>query len=251
MKLGFMTFVLPEYTIEQLVEFAKRAGFDGVEIRVDSGHAHNVSSESSKEERKRVKDLFAEGGLAIPCVATSVSLSSPDADRHGDFMTMARANLDLAADLGAPVMRVFCGKEAPELDEATAARVAAAFDELGEYAKGTCVTPLLECGHDLVKGAVEIEMIASKVTTDNFCCLWNYSSIDDRTFDVIKGHLRHLHVHKPVLDPANDNILHMAKRLKTIDYQGFICLEIIEKKNLDEGMLIETCKRLKGFMAEA
>ena len=149
MKLGFMTFVLPEYSIEETVAFAKKAGYDGVELRVDAGHRHGVSSESPAGERRRVKELFAAAGIEIPSVATSVKLSSPDPQRHAGFMAMAKANLDLAADLGASFVRIFCGTEVPQLDEATAARVAAAFDELGEYSKGAGVTPMLECGHDI------------------------------------------------------------------------------------------------------
>jgi sugar phosphate isomerase/epimerase len=49
MKLSFMTFVCPEWTIEEAVAFAREAGYDGVEIRVDAGHRHNISSESPAE----------------------------------------------------------------------------------------------------------------------------------------------------------------------------------------------------------
>ena len=148
-------------------------------------------------------------------------------------------------------MRIFCGTEVPKLDEATAARVAAAFDELGEYSKDAGVTPMLECGHDIVEGAPEIAMILGKITTANFCALWNHSVIDDATLNAIRSRLRHLHVHNDVLDPQSDAILHLSKKLKPLGYQGYVCLEIIENKNLEESLLIETAKRLKRFMAEA
>ena len=38
MKLSFMTFVCPTWATEKIVKFAKEAGYDGVEIRVDAGH---------------------------------------------------------------------------------------------------------------------------------------------------------------------------------------------------------------------
>jgi sugar phosphate isomerase/epimerase len=45
-KLSFMTFVCPNWEIEKVVKFAKQANYDGVEIRVDAGHKHEVSSQS-------------------------------------------------------------------------------------------------------------------------------------------------------------------------------------------------------------
>jgi sugar phosphate isomerase/epimerase len=58
MKLSFMTFVCPEWKIEKVIDFASEAGYDGVELRVDEGHKHGVSSASSKFEREYVKRLL-------------------------------------------------------------------------------------------------------------------------------------------------------------------------------------------------
>ena len=77
-KLGFMTFVLPDWEIEKVVKFAKEAGYDGVEIRVDAKHKHDISSQSSAEVREYVKKLFADEGIEIPSVATSVQFGSAD-----------------------------------------------------------------------------------------------------------------------------------------------------------------------------
>jgi sugar phosphate isomerase/epimerase len=187
----------------------------------------------------------------VACVATSVKFSSPDADKRAENMAAAKANLDLAADLGAPVVRMFAGKDAPELTPEAAVRVATAFDEAGEYARPAGARPMLECGHDIIDGAAEARDVIARVTTKNFGALWNHSTIDDQTLDVLKGRLSHIHVHAEVLDPENANVRELAGKMKAIDYRGFVSLEIIKGENLPEDVLRETATRLKRFIAEA
>jgi sugar phosphate isomerase/epimerase len=251
MKLSFMTFVVPEWEIERVARFAKDAGYDGVEIRVDAGHKHEISSQSPAKTRKAVKKLFKDEGVAIPCVATSVQFACPEPEKYRQNIDSAKANLDLAADLGAKVVRIFAGGGIPALDAPAADRVAAAFDEVGEYAKASGVCPMLESGHDIIKTAVEGAEVIKRVKTANFGVLWNYSEMDDRTFDLLKSRLRHFHVHDEVLDPQNENILHLAKRMKAFGYKGYCSLEVIKGHNLPEDQLRETAKRLKGYIARA
>ncbi len=251
MKLSFMTFVCPDWPVEKVVEFAREANYDGVEFRVDAGHKHDVSSKSSAELRQSVKKLFADNGVEVACVATDEHFANPDPKRHKENIEAAKANLDLAADLGAPVVRFFGGRgiRDEQVSAGAPAQMAAAFDEIGEYAASSGVCPMLECGHDIIKGADEAAQVISKVTVQNFGALWNRSQIDDYTFDVLKDRLRHFHIHKEVLDPDNQNILDLAKRVKGIGYRGYVSLEIIGQ-NLSEDQLRETAARLKGFIAQ-
>jgi sugar phosphate isomerase/epimerase len=251
MKLSFMTFVCPEWEIEKAVGFAREAGYDGVEIRVDAGHRHGISSQSSPQMRRQVRELFRREGVEVSCIATSVRFACPDRAEHEANLRAARANLDLAADVGAPVVRIFAGGGIPQLTSEAAKQVAAAFDEVGEYARASGVCPMLECGHDIIKGADEAAQVLAKVRTRNFGALWNYSEMDDRTFDVLKDRIRHFHVHDEVLDPANTNIFRLAKRMKSIGYEGYVSLEVIKGKNLPEDLLRETAARLKGYIAQA
>jgi sugar phosphate isomerase/epimerase len=251
MKLSFMTFVCPTWEIEKAVAFARNTDYDGIEIRVDAGHAHGISSQSSAAERKRVKELFAAEGVEIPCVATSGHFACPDPADHAANIAATKANLDLAADLGASVVRLFAGKRIPSLTPEAADQVATAFDEVGEYAAGTGVCPMLECGHDIIKSATEAAEVLKRVTVENFGALWNHADMDDETYDVLKDRLRHFHVHADVLDPENTAVLDLAKRMKAVGYDGYASLEIIEKKDLPEDLLTETAARLKGYMLQA
>lgn len=246
-----MTFVLPEWEIEKVVKFAKKVGYNGVEIRVDAKHKHEISSQSSAEVRKYVKKLFADEGIEIPCVATSVQFGSSDPAKRQENVESAKANLDLAADLGAGIVRMFAGGGIPGLTDEAAQYIAECFDEVGDYAKSSGVCPMLECGHDIIKGAAEASNVIKRVKTENFGTLWNYSVMENEVFNALKSHIIHFHVHKEVLDPDNDNILHLAKLMRSIDYSGYFSLEIIEGHNLPIDVLTETASRLQGFIAEA
>jgi len=246
-----MTFVCPEWEIEKVVQFAKDADYDGVEIRVDAGHKHEISSESSDEKRRYVKKLFDDKDVEVPCVATSVQFASPEPAKRRENIDAAKANIKLAADLGAKVIRTFAGGGIPKLTDEAAGYVAEAFTEVGDYAKEYGVCPMLECGHDIIRTAVEAAEVIKRVETSNFGALWNHSDMDELTFDLLKNHIRHFHIHDEVLDPENKNILHLAKLMKNINYDGYISLEIIKGHNLPEELLIETAKRLKGYISQA
>jgi sugar phosphate isomerase/epimerase len=250
MKLSFMTFVCPTWPTEKIVKFAKAAGYDGVEIRVDAGHKHDISSKSSPELRRQVKKLFADEGVEIAAVATSVQFANPDPAVHQTQLEAAKANLDLAADLGAPVVRIFAGGKIPKLTPQAAKQVAEAFNQVGEYAQGLKTCPILECGHDIIKGASEAGEVIRQVKTRNFGALWNTSTMDDATFAVLKDRMRHFHVHDEVLDPQNTNLVELARRMKGIAYRGYVSLEIIKGKDLPEELLKETAARLKRQIAE-
>ena len=245
MKLSFMTFVCPEWSMEQAVRFAGEAGYDGVEIRVDAGHKHGVSSQSSPPDRQAVKKLFRDAGVEIACVATSVNFAFPDPETHRRNIEAAKANLALAADLGAPVVRIFAGGKIPKLTDGAAAQVAAAFDEAGDFAAGSGVCPMLECGHDIILGASEAAAVFARVRTRNFGALWNHSDMDDATFGVLQSRIRHFHIHNEVRDPANTNMAGLAARMKRIGYQGYASLEIIENRNLPEDELKSIALRLR------
>ena len=251
MKLSFMTFVCPEWDLATAVRFAKDARYDGIEIRVDAGRKHQVSSQSSPAERRAAKQMFADVGLAIPSVATSVKLAQADEAAYRRQIDDAKANLDLAADLGAPVVRIFAGGDSyPTLTDAAADRVAAAFDELGEYSRGSVVSPMLECGHDIIAWGAEGAAVIRRVTTANFCVLWNRCFIDDDVFKALHPRIRHFHIHDQVLDPADTSIQTLARRMKAVSYAGYVSLEIIQGKNLPEEQLRETAARLQRQIRE-
>ncbi|RJS84214.1 sugar phosphate isomerase/epimerase [Candidatus Bathyarchaeota archaeon] len=251
MKLSFMTFMCPNWKIEKIVRFARESGYDGVEIRVDAGHRHGISARSSKAERRYVRELFEEFGVDVSSIATSVQFSFPDPTKRKKNLEDAKKNIDLASDLGAKVVRIFAGRNVPKMTDEVAQYIADAFTEVGEYAETLNVCPLLETLHDIVQSADDAFKVIKNVRTENFGILWNHSEIDIRSFNLLKNYIRHFHVHEEVLNPENRNIAKLARMMKTVNFQGYVSLEIIKGVDLPEKLLIETSKRLRSQIEEA
>ena len=251
MKLGFMTFVCPEYELEAIPRFARRAGYDGVEIRVDAGHRHGLSSKSSYEDRVYARRLFEREGIEICSVATSVKLAQLDEDKWQAQVKQAKADIKLAAHLGADVVRIFAGGDSGEMTPELAQVVADAYTELGDYAEPDWVCPMLETGHDIVKGKEEALLVIERVRTPNFGILWNQAGLERDFYDALKDYIVHFHVHDDVLDENNTSVREMAGMMKEIDYNGYVSLEIIRGENMSEDELIQTARRLNAQIAEA
>ncbi|MCK5804433.1 MAG: sugar phosphate isomerase/epimerase, partial [Lentisphaeria bacterium] len=107
MKLSFMSFSCPELTLQQMLQAAKDYGYDGVEPRVEAKHAHGLELDASAETRAAAKALAAEMGVPFSCLATSCRYADPETvQKHVDDTL---SYIDLAADIGAPALRVFGG----------------------------------------------------------------------------------------------------------------------------------------------
>lgn len=251
MKLGFMTWVCPGWDRERIASYAADGPYDGVEFRVDSDHAHGVSTDSSAEDRQAVVDLFAEHGVEIPAVATSEGLAIVDDDEREAEIAAAKANAALAGDLGADVLRVFAKGDQDEMNEQAAAAAAEAFTELGEFATDHGVMPTLETSHDIVRGVDEGLAVAEQVETDNFGLLWNRPDITPEELDRIEHLVEHVHLHDPALDPDDEGIPDMIRQLGEIGYDGYLSLEIIRGEDLSEAELTEAGERLQGHIAAA
>ncbi|MBO3803709.1 MAG: hypothetical protein JTT11_07585, partial [Candidatus Brockarchaeota archaeon] len=111
MKLCFLTFVCPRYDVARMASLARSVGVDGVEIRVEIGHAHNISSLTHPNERRRIRKVFEGEGVEVASVATSVELGSPEKDVREFMAESGRANALLARDLGAKILRVFLSRQ--------------------------------------------------------------------------------------------------------------------------------------------
>lgn len=96
-------------SIEKVVDKAVEMGFDGIEIVAKRPHLSPLDYD--KKDIKNLKELISSKGLEIPCIA-----GYQDFVHDPNHMNMARLEkeilwlretINLTADLGAPVLRVF------------------------------------------------------------------------------------------------------------------------------------------------
>lgn len=77
MKLAFSTVACPEWTLEDVAEFAGDSGYQGVELRT-FGHASvDLACDPCKTGPTKVRDLFEDAGVAPICLASSIRYDAP------------------------------------------------------------------------------------------------------------------------------------------------------------------------------
>jgi sugar phosphate isomerase/epimerase len=123
MKIGFVSAILPEYTLEEVLGFAAEAGFSSVELmcwppgkaeRRYAGVTHFDASDLTPAAIKTVQDLSASTGVAISGLGYYPNPLSPDAAESDLAVAHLHKLIDASAALGIGVVNSFVGRN-PEL----------------------------------------------------------------------------------------------------------------------------------------
>jgi sugar phosphate isomerase/epimerase len=161
MKLAFTTLGCPGWTLRQIVENAARMGFDGVDFRGLLGDIDVSGRPEFTTGLGETKRMFADHSVAISCLSISARYAVVDAaEREGHF-DETRRNLELAARLGARVLRVFGGAvpEGYTVDTILPALVEN-LRQMGDEAEQFGVTLALETHDDWTDSATFARLMA-------------------------------------------------------------------------------------------
>lgn len=95
----------PALTFEAFVKRAKAYGYSGIEL--DGKRPHGNPMDLDQGARDSMREILEREGLEIACVAANNDFSSPVPEHRECQLLMVRELARLAADLGAPVVRLF------------------------------------------------------------------------------------------------------------------------------------------------
>lgn len=147
MNFAFMSFSCPGLTLTEMLALAKEVGYDGIEPRAASNHRHGVELNADAGHRQQVLEEAAEADVALSCLATSCRYADPSTVKAQIDET--KRYIDLAADVGAPRLRVFGGKIGEGVSrEAAIENVANALLAIADHARDRNVTVCLETHDD-------------------------------------------------------------------------------------------------------
>jgi len=108
MKLSLLTYLLgKDMDLPELLAVCRTAGIPGIEFRAELDHKHGVELERTPDERAEIRQRCADAGVAVACVATGCKFEYAAADKRQEDIDRAQRYVDLAADVGAPRIRVF------------------------------------------------------------------------------------------------------------------------------------------------
>ncbi len=104
-RLGLVTYNLAAtWDLAVLLRVCKSAGISPVELRTT--HKHGVEPSLSKEQRKEVRQRFADAGIDIWGCGTTCEFHSPDATVVKQNVETCKRFIDLVADLGGRGVKV-------------------------------------------------------------------------------------------------------------------------------------------------
>ncbi len=248
MKYAFMTFSTPEQTLEEVLATAKRFGYDGVELRIDSGHKHGVELSSTADERAAAKQNALDDDIAICCIATGCKFTDPAAAPHS--IEQAKAAIDLAADVGSGVIRVFGGKIPAGVTRHQALDlVVASLQAISSTAEARGVNVAIET-HDDWCDPQHVATILQRVDHPNIGANWDYQHTSrvakasvDEAFAALRPHIKHMHFHDGTMDADKLVFLpvgqgsydhkRVLQLLRSMDYQGYLSGEWINWEPAD------------------
>ena len=269
MKLSFMTFATPDWDLSRILTAAIRYGYDGLEPRAEAEHKHGVELDTTKKQRKELKAMFADTGVANCCLATSRTYSMLEADKRAESVQLTKKYIDLAYDTGAPTIRVFGGGTPEGADFAEVKKyVAEAMRECAEHAQGSGVYVCFEThdGYINAHDAAEVVRLA-----DHPLAAINWDFMHPCTagmtipeaFEVLKPYIRHCHLHDGVrtagqgfgwdLVPMGEGEIDHQEAIRllgTIGYEGALSGEWIAFKPAEE-LLPHEAAVLREYRAAA
>jgi len=199
-KISFMSFSTPELSLEEMLNLAADLGYEGIEPRLDSEHAHGVEVAADAEARAAIRDAVAGSDTELACLATSCRYADPEQREQMVADTLER--IDLAADVGAPCIRVFGGTFPEELSrEDAVAGVAECLSAVAGRAAERGVTVCMET-HDAWCDPQHVAEVMQRVGHPAVGVNWDImhpvrmglAGIDE-SFEVLEPWVRHLHIH--------------------------------------------------------
>ena len=281
MRYSATSVMMPELDLEEQAELLQRLGFEGVEWRVRrvpesqrgkgfsewAEHKNDLTPENFAANAARMKQVAADHGLAIAGIA-----SNAPADDLEQVKLLAAG----AQACGAPFIRVGCpqhydgSRNYNEIYSEAVRAYGAALDAIAPFGvkaaleiHGGTIHPSVSLAHRIVSNfdpaRVCVIFDPNNMVTDGY-------ETTELAVDLLGPYLGHIHLggHKPITRgkdalgttiwewescPLADGLYdcpRLFRKLKAINYQGFISVEDFRKAPLEEKLknAIEYLKRL-------
>lgn len=245
-RLAAMTSVFPDWPLDRVAAGLKRHGYSGLEPRVEWGHACGLERGLGRAARAEARRRLADEGLEVCCLATGVRMAAPDPAERARHVDDLRGYLELAADLGCPLVRTFGGPRDPARALALVVDyVAAGYRQVMAEAAAAGVTVLLET-HDDWCCAAPVRAVVEAVAHPRLGVLWDFMHTQrmletpEDSFGALGRHTRHTHAHDgryvdgrlQVSDRFGGDLVDHATPLRLLrasGFDGYVSVEVIHK----------------------
>lgn len=155
-------------TLEDVMDFCAREGFDAIDI---TGYYMPGYPEIPTDAYiYRLKNKAHRLGLGISGTGIRNEFAEPDPARRAAEVIFVKKWIDVAAKLGAPVLRIFTGKTVPagHSREEAEGWIVEAISEVVAYAKERGVIVAMQNHNDFIKTADQAIRILQKINSEWF-----------------------------------------------------------------------------------
>lgn len=241
--LSFSTLGCPDWTFPQIISFAAKNGYKGIEIRGILREMDLTKSEIfQKNQIQSTLALMKDHGLRFVGLGSSAKLQFAQGAERVKNLDEAKRFIDLAAQIKCPYIRVFPDKFSKENGkESTIALIIEGLISLSEYARNTSVGILIETHGDLV-WSEDIKRVMQLVNQNNVGIIWDFSNMWTVTkespidmFQQLQPYIRHTHIkdakigtdklHYTLLGKGDVPIFDAVDLLAKNQYKGFYSFE--------------------------
>lgn len=243
MKLAFSTLGCPTWELREIVAGARSLGYDGVELRAVGGSLDLLSrAEFAPAKLESTKKYFEDARIEICCIDTSCVFHATEESERASQVQIALAHAALAAQLGAPLIRVFPDKiQAGAQRDETRDWIAACLREIAERVPDG-VHVGLETHGDFARAecAAEIVTLANHPKIKLIWDVANSVAAGDKiehAAQVVQPYLAHVHLRdaKPVAGSEHwlpvlagrgrVSFVEALTALTALQYDGFVSFE--------------------------
>ena len=201
--LSFSTIGCPDWTFQQIVDFAAANNFKGIEIRGIQRELELTKCKefSSPENILATGKLMAEKGLRFTDLGSSAAMHHSDSKERQKNLDEAKRFIDLAQKIQCPFIRVFPNNLPKDQERnATIELIIQGLIELGNHAKGSDVTVLMESHGELVHTS-DLKKIMLSAEHKNVGMIWDIVNMWSVTkeppaevYSILKKYIRHTHI---------------------------------------------------------
>jgi|GEM_PF-730671 sugar phosphate isomerase/epimerase len=167
----------PGMTLAQAIDFCKTTGFDAIDMQ--GYYFPGYPAVPTDEYVAGIKDKAAASGIIISGTGVNDNFASTDAAARAADVRLVKNWVEVAAKLGAPVLRVFCGALPAGWENRwseVAAWTADCIKQCADYAHSYGVKIVVQNHADLLKTGDQIRTLAGLVDSPDFGVLLDTGS---------------------------------------------------------------------------
>jgi sugar phosphate isomerase/epimerase len=204
--LAFSTLACPGWSLEQAAEHAAEQGYAALELRLLDGAL--IPADIPAEGRRRIRDVAAQHGLTVVGVGASTRFALADkAERSAQAAELVRY-LELASEIGAPMVRTYGGTiPAGAAEDEAIGWVVGGLEEALPHAERLGVSVALETHDSFSLGAMAARAL-DRLPHERLVAIWDvlhplrYGEAPEETWRLLGPRVAHVHIKDGRPNPA-------------------------------------------------